>query len=111
MTSIELQHPPDDRAAGLDLRPDLGLEAIDSGLRLEPCVGHEARLQARLGEELIRAPPPIDRDLGQKEATLPPARGNQPIGPDSNLVDKVLGLANGDEFWRCQDADLDDDAV
>src|SRR2546426_330754 len=65
-----LQGPAHDGTAGLGFREDLGLELVDPGGGLEPCVGQEARFHARLGQEFGRVPGVLDRDLREQESAV-----------------------------------------
>src|SRR6266705_353224 len=71
------QVPAHDGPARLHLAEDLRLELVDPGLGVEPCVGEEARLHARLRQELRHVPVVLHRDLRQEESAVRALRNAQ----------------------------------
>src|SRR5256712_13960616 len=110
MTSIlGLQVPPRDESSGLHLREDLRTERVDPGRVIEPGVRGEARLHARLGQELLRVPAPFRRDLGKEESAGRALRHDEPVAANRDRLRVLLRLLHLDELGMGEEGHLPDD--
>src|SRR3990170_568085 len=110
-TSMLRPRPSDDRTPRRGLRPDLRLEPPDPRVGLEPRVRQEARLHARLREELLDVPVPRDWHLGQEQSAVAAAAHDEPVRAQADLLHEVLRLLPCEKFRRREDGHLDDDRV
>src|SRR2546428_749138 len=101
-----LQGPAQDGTAGLGFREDLGLELVDPGGGLEPCVGQEARFHARLGQEFGRVPGVLDRDLREQESAVWALGHAQAIHAEGDGLREAFRLLHLNQSRRGQDAPL-----
>src|SRR2546425_6751066 len=106
-----LQGPAHDGTARLGFREDLRLELVHPRRRVEPRVGEEARLHARLGQELGRVPTVLGRDLREEEAAIWTLRHAQSIRSGGDAFREIIRFFYFNQLGRSQDADLDRDAV
>src|SRR5437773_1881649 len=105
------QVPPRDDSPGFHLREDLGLERVDPGRVVEPRVREEARLHARLGEELLGPPAELDRHLREQQTPGRALCDDEPVPPDEDHLRVLLRLLHLDELGAGEEGDLDDDAA
>src|SRR5207247_3806131 len=71
----------------------------------------EARLHARLRQELRCVPVVLRRDLRQEESAVRALGNAQPVYADGEVFRQLFRLLHFDQLRGCQDADLDGDAV
>src|SRR3989441_2448425 len=106
-----LQGRAHDGAARLGFREDLRLELVDPRRRVEPRVREEARLRARLGQELGCLPTVLGRDLREEKASIRTLRHAQSICAQGDVLREIFRLLHFDQLRRGQDADLNRHAV
>src|SRR3989442_2949150 len=106
-----LQGPAHDGTARFGFREDLRPELVHPRRRVEPRVREEARLHARLGQELGRVPPVLGGDLREQEAAVLTLRHAQSIRARGHVLREIFRLLHLDQLGRRQDADLHGHAV
>src|SRR2546422_3792728 len=100
-----LQGPAHDGTARLGFREDLRLELVHPRRRVEPRVREEARLHARLGQELGCIPTVLGCDLREEEAAIWTLGHAQSIRAGGDVFREILRFLYFDQLGRGQDAD------
>src|SRR2546428_7248628 len=101
-----LQGPAHDGTARLGFREDLRLELVDPRRGVQPRVREEARLHARLGQELGRVPAVLGGDLREEEAAVRTLRDAQSIGSLCDVLGAGFRLSHFDYLKRGPTDDL-----
>src|SRR3990172_381075 len=100
---------PPDLAPRLLLAKHFGLEGEDTRGLLLPEVRRKPSLLAGVREEFLRAPRPLDGDLGEEEPALPPTADDEAVAADLHGSEDRFRASGIHPHGRREQGDLDHD--